>query len=122
MGRWVASLFLDRRECFNRLDGSLSRITRRYNARMDSRSAKPSLTTLVAFVLVASLYAMSYFVIVTVEHSGWTGNAQARYPGFVEPVSILFRPMEFIDSRIRADLWAPVPTGSEYIDWMDRGY
>ena len=76
---------------------------------MPSPRTKPSLTSLVAFFLIVMIYAASYFMVVRIEHSVTTGNAGAEYPAFVEPVSIVFRPMESIDRRIRTDLWAAEP-------------
>ncbi len=94
-----------------------------YNAHMASRGSRPSLTSFVAFALIAALYVMSYYITARIEHSEMTGNAEAEYPEFVKPVSILFRPMETVDSRVRADLWAPViPANYGDPQWMDRGY
>lgn len=65
------------------------------------------LTPAVTLVLLTSLYAMSYYTLVSVEHSESTGEADAAYPAFVEPLSISLRPMESVDRLVRADLWSP---------------
>ena len=71
---------------------------------MPSPRTKPSKTSLVAFFLLVTLYAASYFMIAKVEHAT-TGYANATYPEYVETIAVVFRPMESIDRRVRPEKW-----------------
>jgi hypothetical protein len=70
------------------------------------KNQRLSLTSIGAIGTIAVLYGASYFTLVRVEHSPATGNATAEYPKSVEPVSVMFEPMESIDRQVRPDAWA----------------
>jgi hypothetical protein len=71
---------------------------------MRAPRSNPSLTSLVGCGMIVAMYVMSYFMLVSVNRPV-VGPATAAYPASLKPIAIVYRPMEWIDQRIRPDVW-----------------